>query len=380
MNWKTPAEALADHVTHRASRWAHPVATVPRHQFVPRWWDRGVDGWELHDGPTDPEAWQAAAYRDISLVTSVEGRHADRATTVDRPYGAPTSSATLPSLLVRMFQHAQIEDCDNVLDVGTGSGYGTALLARRLSPEQVTSVDVDAYLIKAARDRLASIGLEPALIEADATGPLPVEAGSIDRVVATVGVRPIPSAWLRALCLGGRLVTTLAGTSLIITAEKTADGGATGRVEWDRAGFMPTRHSSGGYSDDARALLNKAAVHDGDDVSRGPYPVVSVVDAWDLASMLELTVPGIAHEYREDGDQRTALMAHADGSWARATAIGSDRPTVHQGGPRRLWDALDECRTYWLNEGELPVRGARVFIRPDGATFLARGKWHVTLT
>jgi hypothetical protein len=72
-------------------------------------------------------------------------------------------------------------------------------------------------------------------------------------------------------------------------------------------------------------------------------------------------------------------MAHADGSWARATATGSERPTVHQGGPRRLWDVLDEIRACWLQHGELPVRGARVRIMPDGCTRLARGTWHTTL-
>jgi hypothetical protein len=36
-------------------------------------------------------------------------------------------------------------------------------------------------------------------------------------------------------------VTTIAGTTLILTADKIRDGGAVGRIEWDRAGFMPAR-------------------------------------------------------------------------------------------------------------------------------------------
>jgi hypothetical protein len=47
--------------------------------------------------------------------------------------------------------------------------------------------------------------------------------------------------WLAALRPGGRLVTTISGTALILTADKTDDGGVTGRIEWDRAGFMHTR-------------------------------------------------------------------------------------------------------------------------------------------
>ncbi|WP_431982542.1 methyltransferase domain-containing protein [Streptomyces qinglanensis] len=378
MRWQEHAAALADRAAHRTSPWAVHIADLPRHEFVPRWWTRGPEGWTLQDGPAEPDAWPAEAYRDASLVTSVAGQHADHATAADRPRGAPTSSATLPSLLVRMYELARIDDNDSVLDVGTGSGYGTALLARRLAPEQVISVDVDPYLVEAARDRLARVGLDPTVLDTDATGRLPVEDGSADRLVSTVSVRPVPASWLRALCTGGRLVTTLAGTSLIVTAEKDDDGGATGRVEWDRAGFMRARHGAD-HPDDVPALLDKAAEHDGDKVTRGPYPVVDVANAWDLDSMLSLTTPGIEHEFRREGERRTALMAHADGSWARASALGDDRPTVHQGGPRRLWDALDECRSYWLTHGELPVRGAQAFIRPDGTTILARGKWHIKL-
>ncbi|WP_309475067.1 hypothetical protein [Streptomyces parvulus] len=52
---------------------------------------------------------------------------------------------------------------------------------------------------------------------------------------------------------------------------------------------------------------------------------------------------------------------------------------LHQGGPRRLWDILDGIRAYLLEHGELPVRGARVLITPEGETRLARGNWRAVL-
>ncbi|MDT0346744.1 methyltransferase domain-containing protein [Streptomyces litchfieldiae] len=377
MNWEQPAAALAAAVTHPASRWRGPVAGIPRHRFVPRWWHRGPDGWTRHDGRADPEQWQAAAYADRSVITSVAGQHADLAEDDDHPTGRPTSSATLPSLVVRMFQHARLGDDDELLDVGTGSGYGAALAAYRLGERQVTSVDVDPYLVDAARERLAGICLSPRLETVDATGELP---GTFDRIVATVAVRPIPASWLAALRTGGRLVTTLAGTSLIVTAEKQPDGGAKGVIEWDRAGFMHARHDAGDYPPGVGELLDAARDAVSDDVTISPYPVVDVANAWDLASMLDLAAPGIEHHYSEDGEHRVALMAHPDGSWARASGRGDRLPTVYQGGPRRLWALLDDVRGYWLHHGELPVRGSRVFIKPDGTTTLARGKWHVRLT
>ncbi|MEU9191145.1 hypothetical protein AB0D14_43005 [Streptomyces sp. NPDC048484] len=95
--------------------------------------------------------------------------------------------------------------------------------------------------------------------------------------------------------------------------------------------------------------------------------------------MLDITVPGILYGYTEDAGLRTAWLAHPDGSWPRATAVGSDPSTVHQWGSGRLWDTLDEIRAYWLQHGELPVRGAHVLITPDGRTRLARGAWRAEL-
>ncbi|MGW8746555.1 methyltransferase domain-containing protein [Streptomyces sp. NPDC055794] len=377
MTWETSAADLAARVTHRSSRWRAPVARTPRHVFVPAWWEADGGRWELHD-PVNEDHWYPAAYADRSLVTRVGALHADQAKPDDHPTGRPTSSATLPSLVVAMFQHARIDDGDELLDVGTGSGYGTALAAHRLGDEAVTSIDVDPYLVDAARDRLAIAGLHPTVEAVDGTGPLPVKAGKFDRIVATVAVRTVPVAWLAALCTGGRLVTTIAGTSLILTAEKRADGAAVGRVEWDRAGFMPVRHGAE-YPAGAGGLLAAAHEIDGEDVSTSPYPVVDVANAWDLDSMLGVTAPGVEHAYLDEGYRRTAVMAHADGSWARATSVRGEAPTVHQGGPRRLWSILDELRAYWLQHGELPARGARVLITPEGETRLARGKWRAVL-
>lgn len=302
MKWKPRAVQLADTAAHPASRWHSIVSAVPRHPFVPRWWAWAAPGpglwhdtWELHDGPVSPDAWLDAAYSDRSLVTQVGELHADHARPGNQFTGRPTSSATLPGLLVRMYRHAMITDGMDVLDVGTGSGYGTALLATRLGDAHVTSIDVDGYLTGAAAERLGIVGLYPKVVSCDATGPLP---GSYDRIVSTVAVRPIPESWLAALRSGGRLVTTITGTGLIVTADKMPDGGATGRTEWDRAGFMHTR-SGPGYP--PGMLEQFTAIRDakGDQFAAGRFPVVNVNEAWELYSTLGVILPGIQHHYEE---------------------------------------------------------------------------------
>ncbi|MEU1458798.1 hypothetical protein ABZ455_43415, partial [Streptomyces avermitilis] len=112
------------------------------------------------------------------------------------------------------------------------------------------------------------------------------------------------------------------------------------------------------------------------------YPLTYVPDSWAVHSTLELEVPGIEHRTEQhEGGGRTMWMAHPDGSWARASTKKSrDLPTVHQGGPRRLWDLLtDVLDRLIIIGGELPVAGARVTITPDGETTLSQGRWSASL-
>lgn len=67
------------------------------------------------------------------------------------------------------------------------------------------------------------------------------------------------------------------------------------------------------------------------------------------------------------------------GSWARASGRKGEPPTVHQAGPRRLWDVLDGIRHDWVSDGSLPVYGAAVTVTPDGRTRLFRRGWDVTV-
>ncbi|WP_327105216.1 methyltransferase domain-containing protein [Nonomuraea glycinis] len=376
MMWRDHAARLAAGVTAHGSRWRQAVAAVPRHLFVPRWWDTPAGAafgtWEAHDGPADEAGWMEAAYSDQTLVTQVAGVHADQARTGDVASGRPTSSSTLPSLVVRMLRHGDIYEGADVLDVATGSGYSAALLAHLLGDHRVTSIDVDPYLVDAATRRLDAIGFHPQVLACDATGPLP---GRYDRIVSMVSVKPIPASWLSALKPGGRLVTVLANTSLILTATKTEDGGATGRIEPDWAMFMPVR-SAGDYPPRLNKLFDEVREQTGESTARGRYPIVDVASAWELQSMLEVVAPGIENRFDDLPDgSRVAWMLHADGSWARAVAQGSELPIVHQGGPRRLWDVLDDIREYWLTTGALPLRGAQVFVLPDGVIRLWRAGW-----
>ncbi|MFD4376815.1 protein-L-isoaspartate(D-aspartate) O-methyltransferase [Streptomyces sp. NPDC058486] len=380
MDWEMYAQRLGERVARPGSPWEAAVAETPRHLFVPRWYERDevAGGRVVRDGAADADSWFAAAYSDRTLVTRVGALHADHVepgTAVTS--GMSTSSSTEPGLVVGMYRHAELTDGCRTL-VTTGTGYGTALACSRLGSDLVTSVDVDPYLVEAATDRLASIGLRPETAVCDLTqGPLP---GEYDRIVSTVSVSTVPAAWLKALRPYGRLVTTITGTGLILYADKTPDGGAVGRTSFEPASFMGPRQGDDYEETVPASVWTEAKRGDGEEsVSR--HLLVFVPETWSIRSMLQLQIPGIEHRHRwYPNGGHTVWMAHPDGSWARAHATGArETATVYQGGPRRLWDPLEDIldRLNWL--GELPVYGARVTITPDGETTLTRAGWTATL-
>ncbi|WP_156721846.1 methyltransferase domain-containing protein [Streptomyces apocyni] len=377
--WTTAAAALADTVTADAPAWHDAVSNTPRHRLVPRWWHRVPDSptreWELVDHPEESPERLHAAYSDKTLVTRVGPTHADQANLGERGKGDPTSSSTLPGLIVSMAHRLDVERGHRVLDVGTGSGYSAALFARRFGDANVTSVDVDPYLVEAARNRLAEFGRTPRVEAIDATGELPEP--EYDRIMATVSVRPVPPPWLRALRPGGRLVTTIAHTALLITADMGTDGVARGTVQPDPATFMETRQEQeADYPPKLDDAFRFARVRQGDDVRPPDGPIPDLWREWALRWLYELDTPGVetrAATYPDDGRRVVWLLA-VDGSWARAE--DGPKSIVHQGGPRRLWDDLERVRRKWEENNRFSLHALRVELKPDGSRLLSPdGSW-----
>ena len=274
VKWKSHADQLAAQVTHPVSRWRPAVGAVPRHLFVPRWWERsgpaafGVSAWTLRDGRADTEAWIRATYADRSLVTRVGMLHADHATLDDQPTGLATARSTEPAVMVRMLRLTRLTDDGNVLAVGASSGYACAVLCERSGHRQVSCLEPDEYLAKSAIDRLAGIGLHPRVMHGDLAGPLP---GRYDRIVSGLAIGAIPAGWLAALNPGGRLVAPIAGTTLILTAEATPDGGAVGHAE-SRAGRADPGRARPGVPGRLAAAVHRPPRRRRRAGQRGPLP------------------------------------------------------------------------------------------------------------
>jgi protein-L-isoaspartate(D-aspartate) O-methyltransferase len=116
----------------------------------------------------------------------------------DRPLPTDEGQVTSqPSLIATMTAALELEGHEKVLEIGTGSGYQTAILAR-LSGE-VFSIEILPGLAAAARARLEALGIGNVRIRVgDGYEGWP-EAGPFDRVLITAAVEEVPPALLAQL-------------------------------------------------------------------------------------------------------------------------------------------------------------------------------------
>jgi protein-L-isoaspartate(D-aspartate) O-methyltransferase len=160
-----------------------------------------------------PPALRAHARRDIALPL---------------PCG---QSMTAPTTVGAMLGLLAVPPGARVLEIGTGSGYATALLVH-LGSGHVRSLERYAGLARAARDRLGG-DLADATVEiGDGLDPGALGEGRFDRILLNGTCREIPPHLGRALEAGGRLVGAVAagqGTHLAIV-ERTIDGGLATRT------------------------------------------------------------------------------------------------------------------------------------------------------
>lgn len=132
-----------------------------------------------------PEAHRALAFVDMEI-----------------PLGHGEAMWT-PKLEARAIQELAIRPTDRVLEIGTGSGYLTALLASRAS--EVVSVDIVPEFTAAATQKLRAHGFDNvALHPGDAARDWPDEAG-FDVIVLTGSTPLLSEAFRRRLKVGGRL-------------------------------------------------------------------------------------------------------------------------------------------------------------------------------
>jgi protein-L-isoaspartate(D-aspartate) O-methyltransferase len=163
------------------------LGRVPRHLFV-------------------PDSLRNLAYEDGALPIG-EGQ------TISQPFIV----ATICTLL-------RLDGNERVLDVGTGSGYGAAVLAE-LAAEVVTIERVPA-LARRARDTLARAGYERVEVRVGDGSLGAPERAPFDAIAVAAAAPAVPEALYDQLSEGGRLVLPRGGRrgQQLVLVERTPDG------------------------------------------------------------------------------------------------------------------------------------------------------------
>ena len=143
------------------------MARVPRHAFVPR-------------------VAEPVAYADAAL-----------------PIGHG-QSISQPYIVALMAEAARIGPEDRVLEIGTGSGYGAAVLA--CLAKEVYSIEREQQLLEEARERLAALEFHNVHLRCgDGTQGWP-EHAPYDAILVTAAAPAVPPPLMAQLAEGGRLV------------------------------------------------------------------------------------------------------------------------------------------------------------------------------
>jgi protein-L-isoaspartate(D-aspartate) O-methyltransferase len=108
-----------------------------------------------------------------------------------------------PKVEARIVQELALQPHESVYEVGTGSGYLTALLARR--SRHVTSAEIHADLQALAAARLRAAGIDNVSLIAGDSARAPLAEQAFDVIVLTGSTPLLPPAFLERLAPGGRL-------------------------------------------------------------------------------------------------------------------------------------------------------------------------------
>ena len=164
------------------------MLTIPRHLFVPE------------------EALWSQAYSDFPLPIGEKQ-------TISQPY-----------IVALMTEALELKGSERVLEIGTGSGYQTAILS--MLAEKVYSIERISTLAARARKVLDSINCSNVVIKiGDGTLGWPEES-PYDAILTTAAAPEIPKCYVDQLKIGGRLIIPVGDvySQVLVKVIKTKDG------------------------------------------------------------------------------------------------------------------------------------------------------------
>lgn len=128
-----------------------------------------------------------------------------------------------PYVVAFMTEQLRLTGSERVLEIGTGSGYQTAVLARLAA--KVYTIEIRAELAEQARARLAATGATNVEVRAGDGWFGWKEEAPFDGILVTAAPETVPGPLLEQLAPGGRMVIPVGGFyQELKVIERTADG------------------------------------------------------------------------------------------------------------------------------------------------------------
>ncbi|MBU3895824.1 methyltransferase domain-containing protein [Patescibacteria group bacterium] len=136
-----------------------------------------------------------------------------------------------PAVVAFMLEELQAKKGDKILDIGSGSGWTTALLSH-IAGDKVFAIEIVPELKEFGQENVKKYGLKAKFILGNGKEGLPSEA-PFDRILASATGNEIPPAWKEQLKVGGKIVAPI-GNSIKTLLKKSN----TEFEEIDHPGFV----------------------------------------------------------------------------------------------------------------------------------------------
>lgn len=338
---------------------AEALRTVPRHLFVP-----GVL----------PEV----VYRDIEIVTRRD------------KFGVPVVRSTRPSIMAHMLAAAELQPGQNVLEIGTGTGYNSALVAELVGEEgRVTTIEIDADTAEAARAHLDRAGYQDVeLIVGDGTLGHASNA-PYDRIIITSAVWDLPQELLDQLKPDGLLVTAVSfGGIQVGAALRKRASGALESTRLFPPAFLPIHGEAAGPDRHTQIpgsalhidfvenpAIDEAQIHT---LLREEHEINQLPLELDRRNLGHLSYYTLFHQppgyalitYRvEEGQMAFGLELFGWGLIASTSAClmpYGDSPIVHTFGSADAYLLLVDIAQKWAASGQPDLDDFRLHVTPAG--------------
>jgi protein-L-isoaspartate(D-aspartate) O-methyltransferase len=156
----------------------------------------------------------------------------------DRPLGiGEGQTISQPYMVAAMTEALDLEGREKVLEIGTGSGYQTAILAALAG--QVYTVEFHASLLERARTVLDSLGVANVHYRTGNGRSGWPEAGPFDRILCAAAAEAVPQAWIDQLADPGVLLLPVGGWEGQVLVKVTKRGGRLTQHQFCPCRFVP---------------------------------------------------------------------------------------------------------------------------------------------